>query len=507
MDDGHPCPNEYGSLLNRLDKLFEQRPSGAEISAYTIKNVAQYKLERVLGSGGFGIVYLAEDTRLNRLVALKLPRIEVLFDQEKRERFKSEAITTGRLNHPSIVKVYEANLDGPVPFIASEYCDGPNLSEWLQTTNGLQSWQQSAALVASLADAVEHAHRHQVFHRDLKPANVMLTLKEEHGQQRKEYAQWQLDQCNARLTDFGLAKLIDSSLVVSRTSQVWGTPLYMAPEQIEKKLVGASAATDVYSLGVILFELLTGMLPINGSSYIRVLDKIRTVSPSRLSSFRKNLPRDLESICAKCLEKNPHARYASAKEFAEDLRHCINGRPVVGKRVKLHSRIAYWCTRPRRIQNAGWYVISWISITALWITFNVLVLPLHTPTSAADFQEGVRDLILLSALAITPSIWLGWKIVEGKSWALWAMLIYSIVRIPLLVKAMFVEPVYFTMIYRANPTFSFVDHSMMVIACCVQLFLITCGILAKRRLQSTNRPDVLEVSEKLLTERKIVSEK
>ena len=152
-------------------------------------------------------------------------------------------------------------------------------------------------------------------------------------------------------------------------------------------------------------------------------------------------------------------------------------------------------------------MISWISITALWVTFNVLMLPLHTPTSAADFQEGVGDLILLSTFAIAPNVWLGWKVVQGKSWALWTMLIYSIVRIPLLVKAMFVEPVYFTMIYRANPTFSFVDHSMMVIASCVQLFLITCGILAKRRLRSANRPDVLEVSEKLVTERKVVSEK
>ena len=488
MDDDYSHPNDYGNLLDRLDKLFEQRPPAAEISAYSIKNVAQYKIERVLGSGGFGLVYLAEDTRLSRLVALKLPRIEVLSDQEKRQRFASEATTTSRLNHPGIVKVYEANLDGPIPFIATEFCDGPDLSEWLQATHLLPSWQQSAELVANLADAVEHAHRHQVFHRDLKPANVMITLKEEHDQPRKEFASWQLDECNARLTDFGLAKLVDSSLIASRTSQVLGTPLYMAPEQIEQNSDGAPAAADVYSLGVILFELLTGALPIDGSSYIKVLDKIRTVSPSRLGSFRKNLPRDLESICAKCLEKNPDARYSSARELAEDLRCCINGSPVVGRRFNLYSSILYWCTRPQRIQNAGWFVISWVSLTAVWVIFNVLALPFHASIETAEFHESLTDLFLLLILAITPNIWLGWKIVQGKSWALWTMLVYSIVRIPLLVKAMFVAPVYFTMIYRDNPIFSFVDHSMMVIASCVQLVLLTSGIMASRRLKNANKP-------------------
>ncbi len=476
-------------LIYQLDRLFEDLTSSERSLGAPVHHVGRYKIGRILGSGGFGLVYFAEDTRLNRPVALKLPRIEVLFDQEKRQRFVSEAITIGRLNHPGIVKVYEANLSGQIPFIATEFCDGPNLSEWLQASDCLPSWQQSAELVANLADAVEHAHLHQVFHRDLKPANVMITLKNENDQQRKEFAQWQLGECNARLTDFGLAKWVDSSLAASRTSQLMGTPLYIAPEQIEQDSDGASAAADIYSLGVILYELLTGVLPINGSSYIEVLDNIRTVPPRRLGSFGKNLPRDLESICAKCLEKDPHARYASARELSVDLRRCIDGRPVVGKPARLHSRIAYWCTRPQRIQTAGWFVISWVALTAVWAIFNVFALPFHASMAIAEFHEGLRDLILLLILAIAPNIWLGWKIVQGRSWALWTMLVYSIVRMPLLVKAMFVAPVYFTTIYRDNPTFSFVDHSMMVIASCVQLFLVTCGILAMRRLEGANKRD------------------
>lgn len=470
------------SLLNRLDQLYQEQTRNENPAGHNIQDVAQYRIGRVLGSGGFGVVYLAEDTELNRHVALKLPRLEALFDQEKRRRFAAEAMTAARLNHPGIVKVYEANLDGLMPFIASEFCDGPNLAEWLKAIDHLPAWQDCVELVADVADAVEYAHGHQVFHRDLKPANIIITLKTSPPiEQRRAFANWNLKECDARLTDFGLAKLVDSGMTTTRTSQMMGTPLYMAPEQLEQgDSQRSNAEIDVYSLGVVLFELLTRSMPINGSSYINALDNIRTMSPRRLSESRDGLPRDLEKICRKCLEKNPAARYSSAKALSEDLRRCAEQLPILGASESIWSRFDYWSTRPQRVSTLGWYVISWTLIVAFWMTFNVCALPFHSLVSRAEMLESFRDLGLVVVAAVIPVVWFGWKTVNGKSWAVWTLLVYSIFRVPLLMKAMVMPPVYFTMIYRDNPLFSFVDHSMMFIATCIQLFLCVCAIRAKK---------------------------
>ena len=485
--------DENDSLLNRLDNLFEEQTVNSVDDPNRVLNVAQYKTKRVLGGGGFGIVYLAEDTELDRLVALKLPRFDALFDAEKRRRFAAEAKAVARLNHSGIVQIYEANLEGAMPFIASEFCDGPNLSEWLSDYGQLPPWRQCAELVANIADAVDYAHQHQVFHRDLKPANIMLTLIQSDPQlQQAGFGNWELKQCRVHLTDFGLAKLIDSAMTETRTSQVLGTPLYMAPEQIEQDGFESPTPTiDIYSLGVILFEVLTGQVPINGSSYIRALDNIRTVPASSLSEFRKGLPRDLESISTKCLEKNPDARYASASELAVDLRRCAQGQPILGKRAGIGNRIAYWCTRPQRVATAGWFGISSVSLIALWIVFNVLALPIHETVTTAEWLQGIRDLGILVVAGVFPATWLSWKTVQGNSWALRILAIYSIVRLPLLIRAMILPPVYFSAIYQDNPTFSFVDHSIMVIVTTIQIFLCTCGILAKRKMRKASGPSEL----------------
>jgi len=285
----------YDGLANRLENFFNPMISEFQNSELKALNIYQYRIERVLGSGGFGIVYLAQDTELNRLVALKLPRMDALFDQQKRMRFSAEAKTAARLNHPGIVKVYQADLEGAMPFIASEFCDGPNLAQWLGQSDRLPPWQQCVELLADVADAVQHAHQHGVFHRDIKPGNIIITLNNASTEASTEFANWELEQCRARLTDFGLAKLVGSPMSETRTSQIVGTPLYMAPEQTEQG-DGArpTTAVDIYSLGVVLFELLTGQMPINGSSYIHALDNIRTMPPDRLSAYRDQLPGDIE---------------------------------------------------------------------------------------------------------------------------------------------------------------------------------------------------------------------
>lgn len=483
------------NLVNQLESFFSQsrpqRPDRSQAETEVL-NVAQYQIERVLGSGGFGIVYLAHDTELNRPVALKIPRLDALFDQEKRMRFAAEAKMAARLNHPGIVQVYQANLEGAMPFIASEFCDGPNLSQWLKQTGSVPNWKRCVEMMAAVADAVGHAHQQGVFHRDIKPGNIIITLDKDSPSPPPEFSDWKLGQCRARLTDFGLAKLIGSAMTETRTSQVMGTPLYMAPEQIDQgEGVQPTAAVDIYSLGVVLFELLTGQMPITGSSYVNALDNIRSRTPRRLSAYRAKLPRAVETICAKCLEKNPTARYATASELAEDLRRCGRGEPLLGKRLGIFSRVAYWATRPQRVNTAGWFVIGWVSLITIWMAFNVLALPLYGSVTMAEFTQGVRDLFLLTSTAGVLSLWLAWKTIQGRSWALWGLLGLSLLRLPALIRAMFQEPVYFSMIYKDNPVFSFVDHSMMVIATGVQLLLVICGILGKR-----NQNKMVQTSEK-----------
>ena len=478
----------YDGLANRLENFFNPMISEFQNSEFKALNIYQYRIERVLGSGGFGIVYLAQDTELNRLVALKLPRMDALFDQQKRMRFSAEAKTAARLNHPGIVKVYQADLEGAMPFIASEFCDGPNLAQWLGQSDRLPPWQQCVELLADVADAVQHAHQHGVFHRDIKPGNIIITLNNASTEASTEFANWELEQCRARLTDFGLAKLVGSPMSETRTSQIVGTPLYMAPEQIEQG-DGArpTTAVDIYSLGVVLFELLTGQMPINGSSYIHALDNIRTMPPDRLSAYRDQLPGDIEIICAKCLEKNPDARYESAGELAEDLRRCVRGERPLGKRVGLLSRIAYWATRSQRVATAGWFVIGWVTLIGIWMAFNVTALPIYSSVTPDEFVQALVDLSLLILTSVLPSLWLGWKTLQGRTWALWCLLIYSALRMPFLIKAMVQEPIYFSMIYKDNPIFSFVDHSMVVIATGAQLLLVLCGILAKRNQNKTGQ--------------------
>ncbi len=478
----------HKSLLERIDRLYEHQLADDPQETTLTQEIAHYTLGNVLGTGGFGVVYLAEDTQLNRKVALKLPHLEGVFSPEKRRRFSAEATTAANLDHPGIVRVYEAHLDGLMPYIASEYCDGPNLADWLSNISALPSWQDCVELVANVADAVDYAHRQGVFHRDLKPANILITRKQPGSLSGQEnYADWKLNECDARLTDFGLAKLVDSALTETRSSQMMGTPLYMAPEQIERGSSGnPNSAVDIYSLGVILFETLTGKMPIDGSSYINAMDNIRSLAPGRLADHRSGLPRDLERICSKCLEKNPDARYATAADLAEDLRRCLQGKPVLGKPVGFFSRFAYWCTRPQRVKTVGWYVISWMSLATAWIVFNVVALPIHTEVSNELIWSGLRDLAILIVVGCMPSIWLSWNVLQGREWALWGILVVSVIRIPSLVRAMVATPVYFSMIYGDNTLFSFVDHSMMLIATLIQLFLCVCGILATRKIKQVH---------------------
>jgi WD40 repeat protein len=306
--------------------------------ATPLTHLGRFELKRVLGRGGFGVVWLAHDSQLRRDVALKLPRAAALLDPELRQRFLREARAAAALDHPNVVPLYEAGEDGSSCYLASAYCPGSTLAAWLKQCDNPVSIRDAATVVAALAGAVEHAHSRGVLHRDLKPANVLLEPCAT-GADGLGFA--------PRVTDFGLAKLLTEpdTVVQTQSGAIVGTPAYMAPEQAGGHVREIGPAADVYALGAILYEMLTGRPPFLGETVLEVLEQVRSQEPVPPGALRAKLPRDLETICLKCLQKEPGKRYGSAAALAEDLRRFLEGRPIAARPVGAGEKVWRWCRR------------------------------------------------------------------------------------------------------------------------------------------------------------------
>jgi tetratricopeptide (TPR) repeat protein len=338
--------------------------------------VGRFLVRQELGRGSFGIVYLAHDPRLRREVALKVPRGEVLMSSELRARFRNEAMAAAGLDHPNIVPVYEAGEAGPICFIASAYCPGITLAAWLRLRDRPVPPRSAAGLVATLAEAVAHAHRRGVLHRDLKPSNVLLE------RQSAAAGDWHGDEPGRdlvpRVTDFGLAKLLadgpaaDATLNPTQHGVLVGTPSYMAPEQAEGRPGAVGPAADVYSLGVILYEVLTGRPPFQGDSVLDTLVLVRTQDPLPPSKLSPRVPRDLETICLKCLHKLPAARYGTAEELAADLRRYLAAEPIRARPTPALERAVKWVRRhPAVTTLAGAASFTALALAVVIVTATV----------------------------------------------------------------------------------------------------------------------------------------
>jgi eukaryotic-like serine/threonine-protein kinase len=317
----------------------DHRPDPAAAQA-PAPQVPGYEVLAELGRGGMGVVYLARQARPARLVALKVILAATHADAERRARFLAEADAIARLRHPHIVQVYQVGQHGGVPFLALEFVGGGTLAQRL--AGGPLPPRQAAQLLEALARAVQHAHRHGVVHRDLKPANVLLT---EEGQ--------------PKVADFGLARQPGPALTA--TGAVLGTPSYMAPEQAAGEAVGPAA--DVYALGAVLYEALTGRPPFRAASALETLGQVRTQEPVAPSQLQPATPRDLNTLCLKCLEKEPGRRYPSAGELADDLRRFLQGEPVRARPVGAAERAWRWARR--RPAAAALVLVSGVALAAL----------------------------------------------------------------------------------------------------------------------------------------------
>jgi WD40 repeat protein/serine/threonine protein kinase len=369
------APKDASSDPDRT--LAPELPAGALAVGRTVN--ATYEILGELGRGGMGVVYKARQLRLNRLVALKMILSGSHAGAEQLTRFRAEAEVLAPLQHPNIVQVYEVGeLDGH-PYFSLEFIDGGSLAQVLAGTP--QAPRQAAQVVETLARAMHFAHLRGIVHRDLKPANILLAVanipaavsgnaKDKTPVTVLTAEPAPLSAFTPKITDFGLAKNLESDSGHTKTGAILGTPSYISPEQASgRKDIGP--ATDVYSLGAILYELLTGRPPFRGESSMDTMMQVMTEEPVPPRRLQPKIPADLETICLKCLQKEPHKRYPNAEALAEDLKRFLAGEPIQARPIGLYGRtIKFARRRPALAALAALGILAAVTILAGSLYYN-----------------------------------------------------------------------------------------------------------------------------------------
>ena len=327
-----------------------------------LRKIGRFTILGELGHGGFGIVYLAQDPALGRQVALKLPRLDTLVSHDLRRRFLAEARVAARLDHPNIVPIYDVGELGDgrgasAIYIASAYCREGPLSAWIDRQGSALAPDRIARLMIGLSEGVGYLHDLGIIHRDLKPSNVLLQRfsrgsgSSGSGQDSGSVGAGRISAGDSdaefipRVADFGLARLLDQPIEYTVSGAPIGSPPYMSPEQARGQVRALGPATDVYGLGAILYVLLTGRPPFRGETTAETIRQVLNDEPVPPRRLRQGLPRDLETICLTCLQKEPGRRYASASALRDDLNRFLRDEPIRARPVSAGERVAKWARR------------------------------------------------------------------------------------------------------------------------------------------------------------------
>src|SRR5438128_1181888 len=373
-------------------------------SAKIVGDFGDYELLEEIGRGGQGVVYRAHQKSLNRSVALKVIGLGPWTTETHLKRFRREAEAAARLEHPGIVPIYEVGEREGSCYFSMKFIEGGQLDEVVKRTP--MSIARAVELIAKLARTVHYAHEHGILHRDIKPGNILLDAKGE-----------------PLLTDFGLAGLVEAESTITRTLEVMGTPSYMAPEQAAGDHTKLSKATDIYGLGAVLYQLLTGHSPFAGGTTYETIKLLLDTEPRQPRLWNRKIDRELSTICLKCLEKDPKRRYASALALAEDLEHWLKHEPILARHAGIFAHGKKWLRRNPAIAALiaalvalaaamGWNV--WKSeLIHRPVTNGVAVLPfenLSPDPENAYFAEGIHEEILTRLASIA-----GLKVISRTS--------------------------------------------------------------------------------------------
>jgi serine/threonine protein kinase len=365
-----------------------EHPTRSEGASAEWPSVPGYEILDELGRGGMGVVYRAVQVGLKRVVALKLIRDGALASAQDRGRLQIEAEAVARMSHPNIVQIYDVGEFRGLPFLAMELVEGGSLEEHL--AGRPLSPAEAAKITRVLALAVEHAHSRHIVHRDLKPANILLQRPEVGSQRSEQMPEASSELCSLtsnlcpKITDFGLAKRLNTeSTGWTQEGAVLGTANYMAPEQAAGRVRDIGPAVDIYALGAILYQLLTGVPPFQGDSWNETLQRVLFDEPIPPARLQADVPRDLETICLKCLEKQPDRRYTRAADLAADLERFLEGRAVSAIPLSEVERMKRLAARD------GYEILGEIGHGPRSRMYHALFGPLHQPMALKIYSPGI----------------------------------------------------------------------------------------------------------------------